>query len=81
MPEYPLKNKGDKTLHPSMNKDYTENYNEQYVTLPCNKQVKRESEVTGIAITIESNINKQNNKRLIYICPVCKMQHTSLLEG
>jgi hypothetical protein len=58
--------------------DSHEPFKGYYVRLTCNGELIHDSKVNALAISI----NKQTHEdRLLYICPICKMQHESLLEG
>lgn len=65
-------------------KDYSNPFNGYYVKLPCNNQYKHESEVAALSLSIDVKKGVEAEKvreTLTYICPVCKVQHVSLLEG
>lgn len=50
----------------------------QYVLLSCKQQYVHEDEVRALSVFVDKETEQS---QLTYICPQCKDQHTSLLEG
>jgi hypothetical protein len=59
--------------------DYRQPFEGRYVKLSCNQSYVHESKVIALALSIDKGLLDKDE--LTYICPVCEMQHKSVLEG